>query len=91
MSQSAQAAQAERDWVYRPAQAPIVYNQTVQTQRWAQTRISQAQAKAIARRQVPGATVQHIFLNGNTYRVRMLKRDGRVVDVLIDATTGRVR
>ncbi len=58
---------------------------------YAQNKISYAQAKSIAERRVPGAKVVDISLNGNTYRVRMERRDGRVVDVYIDAVTGRVR
>lgn len=93
----ASAAQANRDTVYRPAPVtqpyvrPQVRAQYQAPQRWAQSRISASQAKSIARRHVPGASVVDIFLNGSTYRVRMLRRDGRVVDVFIDATTGRVR
>lgn len=55
----------------------------------AQSRITPSEAKAIARRHVPGAKFNDISRKGNVYRVRLLK-DGRVVDVLVDATTGRV-
>lgn len=94
----ASAAQSNRDATYRPVTVTQPYARTqyqaprYQTQqRWAQNQISASQAKSIARQKVPGASVVDIFLNGNIYRVRMLRRDGRVVDVFIDAATGRVR
>lgn len=59
--------------------------------RWAQRRISASEAKSIARRRAGGGEVVDISRNGNTYRVRVIRKDGRVVDVLIDATTGRVK
>lgn len=55
----------------------------------AQNKITPAEAKAIARRHVAGAKFNDISRKGNVYRVRLLK-DGRVIDVLVDATTGRV-
>ena len=58
---------------------------------WAQRKISASEAKSIAMRRVPGAEVVDIDLQGNTYKVRLIRRDGRVVDVFIDAVTGRVR
>lgn len=58
---------------------------------WAQVRVSAAQAKSIAQQRVPGAQVVDVALNGNTYRVRLIHPDGRVVDVYVDATTGRAR
>ncbi len=94
----ASASQSKRDTLYRPVTVTQPYARTQYQapqyraqQRWAQSRISASQAKSIARQHVPGASVVDIFLNGNTYRVRMLRRDGRVVDVFIDAATGRVR
>jgi len=57
----------------------------------AQNTISASEAKSIARRRVPGGEVVDIARNGNTYRVRVIARDGRVVDVFIDAKTGRVK
>ena len=59
--------------------------------RWAQRKISASEAKSIARRRAGGGEVVDISRNGNTYRVRVIRKDGRVVDVLIDATTGRVK
>ena len=59
--------------------------------RWAQRKISASEAKSIALRRAGGGEVVDISRNGNTYRVRVIRKDGRVVDVLIDATTGRVR
>ena len=49
------------------------------------------EAKSIARRRVKGGEVVDIARNGDTYRVRVIARDGRVVDVFIDANTGRVK
>ena len=59
--------------------------------RWAQRKISASEAKSIALRRAGGGEVVDISRNGNTYRVRVIRKDGRVVDVLIDATTGRVK
>ena len=59
--------------------------------RWAQRKISASEAKSIAKRRAGGGEVVDISRNGNIYRVRVIRKDGRVVDVLIDATTGRVR
>lgn len=56
-----------------------------------QKQISPSQAKAIARSRVKGGEVVDISRSGNTYRVRVIARDGRVVDIYIDATTGRVK
>ena len=56
-----------------------------------QQSISPAEAKAIARRRVPGGEVVDIKRRGDTYSVRVIKKGGKVVDVLIDANTGRVK
>lgn len=58
---------------------------------YAQKKISPSQAKSIARNKVRGADVIDISFNGNVYKVRMQKKNGRVVDVYVDAATGRVR
>ena len=58
--------------------------------RYAQKAISASQAKSIAAKRVRGAKFVDISRSGGKYRVRMLRKDGRVVDVLIDAATGRV-
>ena len=55
----------------------------------AQASISASKAKAIARSRVPGSKYVDMSRRGNVYKVRV-KKDGRVIDVLIDATTGRV-
>jgi len=57
----------------------------------AQRSISPSEAKSIALRRVRGGEVVDISRNGKTYRVRVIAKDGRVVDVYIDANTGRVR
>jgi len=58
---------------------------------WAQAKVSAGQAKSIARRKHPGAKFNNISREGNYWVVRLVKKDGRIVDVFIDATTGRVR
>ena len=58
--------------------------------KYAQKTISPSKAKSIAAKRVPGAKFVDISRSGDRYRVRMLAKDGRVVDVLIDAATGRV-
>ncbi len=62
-----------------------------QLPKWADQRISYSKAKSIARSRYPGAEVVDIKLNGETYRVRMVLQNGRIVDVLIDAASGRIR
>ena len=57
----------------------------------AQRSISAAEAKSIARKQVPNGEVVDIKRRGDTYSVRVIKKSGKVVDVLIDANTGRVK
>ena len=57
----------------------------------AQRSISPAEAKSIARKKVPGGEVVDIKRRGDTYSVRVIKKSGKVVDVLIDANTGRVK
>jgi len=56
-----------------------------------QRSISPAEAKSIARKHVPGGEVVDIRRRGDTYSVRVIKKSGKVVDVLIDANTGRVK
>ena len=57
----------------------------------AQRAISPAEAKSIARRYVPGGEVVDIKRRGDTYSVRVIAKSGEVIDVLIDANTGRVK
>lgn len=57
----------------------------------AQRSITPAEAKSIARKKVPGGEVVDIKRRGDTYSVRVIKKSGKVVDVLIDANTGRVK
>lgn len=56
-----------------------------------QRSITPAEAKSIARKAVPGGQVVDIKRRGSTYSVRVIKKSGKVVDVLIDANTGRVK
>lgn len=79
-------------WKKNPYSAPSSFAPTVNDMpRWAQRKISASEAKSIAKRRAGGGEVVDISRNGNTYRVRVIRKDGRVVDVLIDATTGRVK
>ena len=57
----------------------------------AQRSITPAEAKTIARKHVPNGQVVDIKRRGDTYSVRVIKKSGKVVDVLIDANTGRVK
>lgn len=68
-----------------------VANWTSNDTRFVQRKISASEAKSIARKKVRGAEVIDISLNGETYKVRMQKKNGHVVDVYVDAATGRVR
>ncbi|MGB6230345.1 MAG: PepSY domain-containing protein, partial [Litorimonas sp.] len=58
--------------------------------RFARRDISPSEAKAIALRRVPGQVVDVRRMRG-AYRVRIIRSDGRVVDVVVDAATGRIR
>jgi len=62
-----------------------------QVPQWAEQKISYSQAKSIARSRYPGAEVVDIRLKGNTYRVRLVLQNSQMVDVLIDAVSGRIR
>jgi uncharacterized membrane protein YkoI len=62
-----------------------------QYEQFAQKKISASQAKSIARSRVPGGEIVDISLRNNTYRVRVIAKNGRVVDIYIDASTGRVK
>ncbi|WP_427449932.1 PepSY domain-containing protein [Litorimonas sp. WD9-15] len=57
----------------------------------AQRSVSPAEAKSIARSRVKGGEVVDISRRGDTYRVRVIAKNGKVVDVYIDANTGRVK
>lgn len=59
--------------------------------RYVQRQISPREARAIALSRVPGGEVVDIRKSGDTYRVRIIARDGRVVDIIVDANTGRIR
>jgi uncharacterized membrane protein YkoI len=56
-----------------------------------QRQISAREAKAIALARVPGGEVVDIRRTSDAYRVRIIARDGRVVDIVVDAATGRIR
>ena len=99
MAGTAQASQERSvDMAALPVTAPATsyvqyaqYSQNSQNQPAARANVSYAQAKSIARSQEPGSQVVDIVLKGQTYRVRLQTQDGRVVDVRVDAATGRVR
>lgn len=57
----------------------------------AQRSITPAEAKSIAQKKYPGGEVVDIKRRGDTYSVRVIKKSGEIVDVLIDANTGRVK
>jgi uncharacterized membrane protein YkoI len=57
----------------------------------AQKQISPSDAKRIALSRVRGGEVVDIRRTGDAYRVRVIARDGRVIDIVVDARTGRVR
>jgi len=75
---------------YTPSPVKTAPAKTVSYVKYAQKSISPSKAKAIAARRVPGATYVDMSSSKGKYRVRMRKKDGQVVDVLIDAATGRV-
>jgi len=70
------------------APAPITNRATIQL---VQKKISASKAKKIARSRVKKGEVVDVSLHKNTYKVRLIAKNGRVVDVLIDASTGRVK
>jgi len=79
-------------WKKSPYSAPASFAPAANNlPQWAQRSISASEAKSIAKRRAGGGEVVDISKKGNTYRVRIIRKDGRVVDVLIDATTGRVK
>lgn len=83
------AAQAQTRYVGPSYAAPSQY---VQSQpRRTQSRISYAQAKSAAMRRHPGAVYLGMQLHGNTYVVRLQLSQGRIIDVRVDAITGRVQ
>lgn len=57
---------------------------------YVQNSISPAQAKSIAQARVKGGRAVDIKRKGNQYRVRVMAPNKKVVDVYIDANTGRV-
>ena len=63
----------------------VSYKQVVQR------KISASEAKSIARKKVRDGEVLDVSLKGKVWKVRMQKKNGKVVDVKVDAATGRVR
>jgi len=61
-------------------------------QRKSERRISASQAKSAAMSRYRGARFINVQLvGGDTYRVRLQQKNGRIVDVYVDARTGRVK
>lgn len=56
----------------------------------AEAEITVSEAKSIALEQYPNAEVVDILREGPSYRVRLIRKDGRVVDLFVDAATGRI-
>lgn len=75
---------------------PTSIEKTNRVEKFAQRKqergISASQAKAVAQRSRPGSKFVNIQMSGgNTYRVRLQEKNGRIVDVYVDARTGRVK
>jgi uncharacterized membrane protein YkoI len=58
---------------------------------YVQRQITPQEARAIALSRVPGGEVVDIRRTSNAYRVRIIARNGQVIDIIVDATTGRIR
>jgi len=84
----ARTAQNQPNWqVQRPN---MVQNLYVQNQ--SQRKISASQAKSAAMSRYRGAKFINVQLvNQSTYRVRLQQKNGRIIDVYVDAYTGRVK
>ena len=66
--------------------------QNLYVQNQSQRRISESRAKAAAMSRYRDAKYINVQLvNQSTYRVRLQLKNGRIVDVLVDAYTGRVK
>ena len=72
-------------WHPAPERSATLPYQEVQRQ------ISPQEARQIALSRVPGGEVVDIQRLRDSYRVRIIARNGRVVDIIVDAYTGRVR
>ena len=90
LSVPAHAATRGADIVLPPSFSVTAAHRADEPVRFVQNAISPSKAKSIARRAVPGAEVVDISRKGSRYKVRMIRKDGRVVDIVIDATSGRV-
>lgn len=80
-----ETAQAQTRYV------PSYTGQVQYAQAKTSAKISYAKAKSIALNRHPGSKYVGMQLNGNTYVVRVEVSNGRVIDVRVDAATGRVR
>lgn len=73
-----------------PDRAPVAVSEP-SIQQLVQRQITAREARDIALARVPGGEVVDIRRSADTYRVRIIARDGRVVDIVVDANTGRIR
>lgn len=64
---------------------------SVEYVRVTQRKVSASEAKSIAHKKIRNAEVIDISIKQGVYKVRMQKKNGQVVDVYVDAATGRVR
>jgi len=74
---------------------PVISENDENVEKFAQRKgdrqISASQAKSAAQRSRPGSKFVNIQMSGNAYRVRLQEKNGRIVDVYVDARTGRVK
>jgi len=82
---------ANKTQLYPPVTAAASAEQESPYIKLAQNRISASQAKSIALSRVRGGEYVDLRLVGNTYIVRVRAPGGRIVDIRIDARTGRVK
>lgn len=86
------ASAAPGKWNENALSAPSIFAPIVNdVPRWAQRKISASEAKSIARKRAGGGEAIEVSPNGNTYRVRVISKGGKVVDILVDATTGKAK
>ncbi|WP_416878669.1 PepSY domain-containing protein [Litorimonas sp.] len=93
---AATAMAAPQAPAHKALQASQPYSQSVSADApsyvlYAQNRISASKAKSIALKRVDGGEYVDLRLVGNTYIVRVRAPGGRIIDIRIDATTGRVK
>jgi len=65
-------------------------SQEINIKYFVQSEITASEAKAIAGKEYPDAEVVDISRSGAQYKVRLIRKDGRVIDLFIDVATGSV-